>query len=250
MINFIAVHLPENSGAAGKPRNIGIELATSDYIMFLDPDDYFANNACELLYEKIIKENGEIVFGKYVNQYENGDIAKPLIGLYNFNIPETRMKIDNQQLFFSSPPSIWTKIIKRNFIKNNMIWFPVGIVGQDLVFLTEAFLKANRVFFINRIITSYMVRNNAKDSISFKRNYKYMMGLVKANKLVYNICEDNGKTEYFTFFKNHLSFWMYQFILSDLSVSEQKNILKSATLYIQKTSGTWFYPSKPFKGFL
>jgi glycosyltransferase involved in cell wall biosynthesis len=247
--NFVAVHLPENSGAAGKPRNIGIEMATNDYLMFLDPDDYFANNACELLYEKITKENGEIVFGKYVNQYENGDITKPLISLYSFNTPETRLKIDNKQLFFSSPPSIWTKIFKRNFIKNNMIWFPVGIVGQDLVFLTEAFLKAKHVFFINQIIASYRVRNNAKDSISFKRNYKYMMGLVKANKLVYDICEDNGKLEYFTFFKNHLSFWMYQFILSDLSVSEQKEVLKSASFIFQKHQEYGFIPPNHLNDF-
>ena len=40
--NFKAIHLPENSGAAGKPRNVGIENATGEYLMFLDPDDYYA----------------------------------------------------------------------------------------------------------------------------------------------------------------------------------------------------------------
>ena len=37
--------LDENSGAAGKPRNVGIELASADYIMFIDPDDFFTNDA-------------------------------------------------------------------------------------------------------------------------------------------------------------------------------------------------------------
>jgi glycosyltransferase involved in cell wall biosynthesis len=48
--NCIAIHLKENSGAAGLPRNIAIENASSDYIMFLDPDDYYEKNACKTLH--------------------------------------------------------------------------------------------------------------------------------------------------------------------------------------------------------
>ena len=75
--NFTAIHLPENSGAAGKPRNVGMEKATGDYLMFLDPDDYYTDNACEILYNKIVEEDVDIVFGKYYVQYENGKKLVP-----------------------------------------------------------------------------------------------------------------------------------------------------------------------------
>lgn len=55
--------LNKNSGAGGKPRNVGLSHATKDYIMFLDSDDYLADNACEILYNEIIKENIDVVSG-------------------------------------------------------------------------------------------------------------------------------------------------------------------------------------------
>ena len=48
--NVISVHLKENSGFAGRPRNIGIEKSNTEYLMFLDSDDYFNEDACETLY--------------------------------------------------------------------------------------------------------------------------------------------------------------------------------------------------------
>ena len=52
--NVISIHLDTNSGTAGKPRNIGMSHATADYIMFLDPDDLFTDDACEILYDEIL----------------------------------------------------------------------------------------------------------------------------------------------------------------------------------------------------
>jgi len=69
--NFKAIHLLENSGAAGKPRNIGIENSTGNYLMFLDPDDYYTENACEILFNRIVAENVDIVFSRFVYVFEN-----------------------------------------------------------------------------------------------------------------------------------------------------------------------------------
>ena len=53
--NIKYIFLESNSGTAGKPRNIGIENASSEYIMFLDNDDEYIPEACEILYDKISK---------------------------------------------------------------------------------------------------------------------------------------------------------------------------------------------------
>ena len=51
--NIKYIFLESNSGSAGKPRNIGIKNASSKYIMFLDNDDEYVPEACEILYRML-----------------------------------------------------------------------------------------------------------------------------------------------------------------------------------------------------
>ena len=60
----------------GKTRNFGINNASGKYIMFLDSDDYLEENACEVLFNKALKEDSDlIVFDFY--RVEND--LKPVI---------------------------------------------------------------------------------------------------------------------------------------------------------------------------
>ena len=194
--NFTAIHLSENSGAAGRPRNVGMKNATGDYLMFLDPDDYYGDDICEVLYGKISNENVDVVFGTYTIDYQDeSTIVQTGFG----NVPEVKAEtIDNQKQFLRFPPSVWTKIFRRNFIDKNNILFPEGIPGQDLVFVTHALLKANGIILINRSVYNYRIRNDETNSISFNRNYKYLNGLIQAYKDVYDICEEIGNEKYFS----------------------------------------------------
>lgn len=47
------IHLPENSGCAGIPRNRGLDLARGEYITFIDADDFVSNHFVEKILEKI-----------------------------------------------------------------------------------------------------------------------------------------------------------------------------------------------------
>lgn len=62
--NIRVIHLTENCGAPGKPRNIGINEAKGEYIIFLDPDDYIPADAYEKLYKVMEKNNSDFVMGK------------------------------------------------------------------------------------------------------------------------------------------------------------------------------------------
>jgi len=53
--NFKAtiIHLPENSGCAGIPRNHGLELARGEYITFIDGDDFVSDDFVDKILNKI-----------------------------------------------------------------------------------------------------------------------------------------------------------------------------------------------------
>ncbi len=67
-----AIHLPANTGAAHGPRNRGIEECTGDYIMFLDSDDRYTLDACEVLYNTIKSEDVDMAFGRFRRIFEYG----------------------------------------------------------------------------------------------------------------------------------------------------------------------------------
>lgn len=47
------IHLDENSGCAGIPRNKGLDIARGEYITFIDADDLVSSNFVEKILEKI-----------------------------------------------------------------------------------------------------------------------------------------------------------------------------------------------------
>ena len=52
-INAIVIHLLNNSGCAGIPRNHGLDIAKGEYITFVDADDLVSPNFIKKILEKI-----------------------------------------------------------------------------------------------------------------------------------------------------------------------------------------------------
>ena len=48
----------ENSGWPGKPRNVGLEAATGDFVMFMDQDDVLGAEAMQRMYDAGARNNG------------------------------------------------------------------------------------------------------------------------------------------------------------------------------------------------
>lgn len=95
-------------------RNKGLELASGDYIMFVDPDDYIELNTCEMLI-KNIGNNDILIFNFYSNLKKNND--------YNFEI-KTKYDVYELQASILNPTHnvnlkglgfTWNKIVKKVF---------------------------------------------------------------------------------------------------------------------------------------
>ncbi|AIS31506.1 glycosyl transferase GT2 family [Methanobacterium formicicum] len=234
--NFTSIHLHENSGAAGRPRNVGIENSTGNYLMFLDPDDYYTEDACEVLYGRIVADNVDIVFSRYVYVFENKiQRCHSIFG----DLDEIKVKkIDEEPGLFTIPPSVWTKIFKRSFIVENDIRFPEGIPAQDLTFVVHSFLEANGIVYLNnRFLFNYnRIRDSKGDKgISRNKNKKNLMGMIQAYHKTFDLLKNYGKEEFYpTLFKGHLQFWMDGFIISNTSSIEKRELLETIGFLIEE----------------
>ena len=229
--NFRAIHLDKNSGAAGKPRNIGIKESSSDFIIFLDSDDYFVENAIEKLYNKIILDNElDIVLGGYANIYENNENE---IVLPNGKSNETLFSDTKRNMdLIKINPAISAKLFRKSLLINNGITFPEGIPGQDLVFVLNSFFNAKKVLSLNNFIVynRFLRFNGSNKSISFDITPKYLLGLLKAYSLTLDVCTLNNIDLELTklVLISHLQFFNNQVSKKELSLEELKKVFNSS----------------------
>lgn len=229
--NFKSIHLNHNSGSAGKPRNIGIKEASSDFIMFLDSDDYFVENSIERLYNKIILDDElDIVMGGYVNIYENheNEIILPSKESNETLFEDTNNSVD----LIKTNPAISAKLFRKSLLLKNNITFPEGIPGQDLVFVLDSFFNARKVLYLNDFIVynRFLRFNGSNKSISLNITPKYLLGLIKAYSLTLNVCMSNDIDLELTklILISHLQFFNNQLSKRELSLDELSVVFNSS----------------------
>lgn len=136
--------LYENEGQyAGGARNTGLKYANGDWIIFADADDYFTNEATELI-AKYQASDSDIVFFNVISRYsDSGEEAyrsehiKMIISK-----ADQEGNVDALRCCYTVP---WGKMIKRKLIQDYSIAFDEVIAGNDMMFSVLCGLRAKKV---------------------------------------------------------------------------------------------------------
>ncbi len=170
----------------GYARNIAVEQAKSDYILFLDVDDAFTRDCAESLYNKIIADEADMTVCKfatiddntgkvdYKHEFQNyADLPKEFHN--GFCYKDTK-PID----IFDKCNVVWDKIYKKSFLIENNLKFPGGMFCEDDVFSFKAIFRAKKVTVLDRNLVFYRVNrqdssSNLKDRTTFDCFAMYKM---------------------------------------------------------------------------
>lgn len=233
--NFKSFFLDKNSNYAGKPRNIGLNNISSNFVTFLDADDYYYENACEDLYFSMICHNADVIIGNFTVDTPDGNkrtvIDAGIDFFSNLNQFDTIAfnSIKNNPHILNSA-NVWNKLFNVNIIKKNNIQFLEGIPAQDSAFLFEFFIKSNDFVFINEIITHYHnLRNSIDDqSVTHRRNKLNITGRLEAYNFMYNLSLGRDIEEYFVknLLINKLTYLFVHIKDTDLSIVDIKEIFE------------------------
>ena len=178
--NHIVYYEFENgSGSASRPRNKGVELATSKYITYLDPDNEAMGQGYAKLFNKITSDSEiDMVVGNIMKE-DNGKKSSfqysKTVKKYNQGSPN----ITNTHKFMEASglraQSIQALIVKKEIIEKNDIRMIEGAAGQDTMFFQELMLHSNNVSVINVYIHMYYaaVAGSVTNTIGSKFFDKY-----------------------------------------------------------------------------
>lgn len=169
----------QGSGSASRPRNVGIELATSSYITYLDPDNEAMGDGYAKLFERLMNDASlDLVVGNIMKEdnvrRSNFNFAQT-IKKYNHN----QLVIDNTHQFMKDSglraQSIQALIVKKSIIENNNIRMVEGAAGQDTMFFQELMLYSNKVGAMNVYVHMYYaaVSGSVTNTIGAKFFDKY-----------------------------------------------------------------------------
>lgn len=161
----------KNNAGVSAARNSGLDIATGDFITFVDSDDTIE----PVMYEKLVLKQQEndydLTFARYCFEENNKktkvleESLQSLCDNYDlklfFNHTSPTTKDDFIIIDKNIMCNIWRVLFKKEVIAN--IRFPENIkYMEDFVFMINIFLsKKLKLAFINEYLYNYLVRNSS-----------------------------------------------------------------------------------------
>lgn len=149
--NNIKYKTKKNEGQA-IARNLGIEMATGEFISFVDSDDYIENTMMEKLYKNVLENNSDIVICDYIEEYPNKKIEKKSLFINAENLDKSYI------LSVAGPCS---KIIRTEIFKKNNIKFLENNIYEDLAIIPTLALYTEKISYCEEVLYHYVIRNNS-----------------------------------------------------------------------------------------
>lgn len=163
------------NGGLSSARNYGITKSTGEYIIFLDPDDYWINPAALEQLVKVANETKcDIVRGEFKEVDQRGE------DLLVRKIPERLYKISGKICssieFLHGPIStgnfVWLFLIKKKTL-DECVFNEEQKYQEDIEFNIRYFAVARRCVYIPLIFYAYRKRDNSLTSTLSIKNLKY-----------------------------------------------------------------------------
>lgn len=235
--NLEYIKLSKNTGV-GNARNLGIEKANTEYIAFIDSDDWIDTAYYENMLQLVQQDQSDICISgiktevddiyswKFRYQYPSNFIVssdfciKSLTHQYNTDI--------------SISPIVNNKIYKTASIRDNNFQFDKSRRAQDLFFSFMVFVYTEKVSICHNVFYHYYQRNYSAThnfSIQYIDDYFYVLHFLK---------EDLKARNLFSFYLNEYESYVYSHMTKLVNnmfnnvqkVSEQKMYI----IYIMKKS--------------
>ena len=167
------IHREKQEGVSAA-RNLGVQSAHAEWIMFVDADDWIETNTCETLKMCLQNVSCDILMFDAVKEFSSKK-ERMNYGLEDRTLYSTADVPTREMLYIRAMGSnntkskrmsviyySWGKIYRRSFLINNNILFPYGIKkSEDKVFILTCFQKMQSLYYVKDVFYHYRIHESS-----------------------------------------------------------------------------------------
>ncbi|MCQ2203456.1 MAG: glycosyltransferase [Bacteroidales bacterium] len=176
---FKIIHHEKNGGLSAA-RNTGTKASSGDYVYYLDSDDEITPSCIQLLTDAAnCHPNVDVVQGATLTI----PVDDPFYSIKQFN--STTFVADNnwiRQQFYKInnglPVNAWNKLIRRQFIEDNSLWFKEGIIHEDQHWMFFAVKRMQSIAFVHDVTYIHQRNNESIMKASSKAQSEQHWGII------------------------------------------------------------------------
>lgn len=156
----------------GAARNLALTKVQGKYVLFIDADDYFADNALKVLNVYVEKNKPDLLFFAHdridsktgcVIYSNKKRLDAPLLKIGKLTL------INETDMLQYENTSAWGKVFDRTLIDRLSLKFSEKIrFGEDVLFSLPALLYARKMAFLNQVLYTY--RDHRSGSLTEQKN--------------------------------------------------------------------------------
>ena len=251
--------ISKENGGLSDARNVGLDYASCEYVIFIDSDDYIADELFEVLYNEIKRVDGDVSICGYIRIDDEKKVITCDYPKYNsiYNNNNGMLELLKQG---EIKTQAWAKLYRKRLFDN--LRFDVGKYHEDVFIMHKIFGRVNRSITINRALYYYRYNPTSITNCTFKNKHQDLIYAelnrlnfvkdnypefekIQLNALIWTCTNNNWKmirsktlNMYFKAFEYNtciISKHYMEYILSDMSIKSKMMCTLSVVLvFVQK----------------
>ncbi|MFS9228783.1 glycosyltransferase [Streptococcus mitis] len=241
-LSFIKVITQDNAGIA-HVRRVILEVASGDYLWFVDVDDEIEEGALEFIVNQDLEE---VNIFNYRVGYVNSKLEMVSMGLEE----DTILIPNKERKLFTLPNAVWHYIYDLEFLRRTKLTFKSGYLYEDFEFIVKLWPSVTKAKYFNFSIYKYYLTEG-----SIMRGGT-AIDKIRDIEVMLNSVEDYYAENYPGEYKEELEYYNWYHILyggyaNILRIDEKSPLLKQYLEKVKKKYPNWinnkYLKSQPLK---